>query len=555
VKICPNCGQTYPTHFVLCPQDGQTLTEADVWSEGTVIREKYRILGKIGSGGMATVYKAQHVDFKELRALKVISPELARDESFARRFKQEAVVTRMLHHPNAVRVEDIDKAEDGRPFIVMEYIDGRSLKEVIQNEGPIPVKRACRIAKNVASALDAAHALGMVHRDIKPANIVLVETKSGEQAKVLDFGIAKVKEGLLEDSKLKHMTLTGTGAVVGTPAYMSPEQAKGMKGDQLDGRSDIYSLGVAMYQMLAGELPLNADSEMQMMMAQINTKPKPIQQRRKDVPSSISRLVMQCLEKNRDHRPASGRAVVEAIERWERESTPVAVPKERREAGEPEGRQGVGEIGPHPDRPIDSSGERREAGVRLKELQFPRTRKARLVRQMLVPSVIAAGLLATGVWYVASKPDKSGSQTRGTSSINENTSQSKTKLENATGQSEPAPRIPLSVDASAAQRNESPPLVTKSRARHTSAARSDDRLASAPTPAALSPEVQRQIKGAITEGDVDADDGMYDAALKAYSRALQYAGSDIAIRGEIQRKIQRAKKAKGTEAADGILNR
>jgi len=139
-----------------------------------VVGEKYRILGKLGEGGMATVYKALHVRFDELRALKVMSPELAADPTFVKRFMREAVITRRLQHPNAVRVDDIDEAEDGRPFIVMEYIEGRSLKEVIQQEAPIPVERVCTIAKQIAAALDAAHRLGMVHRDIKPANIVLV---------------------------------------------------------------------------------------------------------------------------------------------------------------------------------------------------------------------------------------------------------------------------------------------------------------------------------------------------------------------------------------------
>ncbi len=161
----------------------------------------------------------------------------------------------------------------------------------------------------------------MVHRDIKPANIVLVYanqpithspdrpiTQSPDHpiAKVLDFGIAKIKEAHLERSGLRLTTLTGTGMLIGTPAYMSPEQAMGKRGEELDGRSDLYSLGVVMYQMLAGDLPLKADSEMQMLMAQINTRPAYIRTRRPDLPEAIASLVMRCLEKLPDQRPGSG---------------------------------------------------------------------------------------------------------------------------------------------------------------------------------------------------------------------------------------------------------
>ncbi len=145
VRKCPTCHSTYPSDFVLCPRDGMPLVEVGVWSEGTVVRGKYRILSKLGEGGMAVVYKALHVRFDEFRALKVMIPELAGDQAFVKRFMHEAVITRKLQHPNAVRVEDIDEAEDGRPFIVMEYIEGRNLKEVIEREAPMPVGAFARL--------------------------------------------------------------------------------------------------------------------------------------------------------------------------------------------------------------------------------------------------------------------------------------------------------------------------------------------------------------------------------------------------------------------------
>jgi eukaryotic-like serine/threonine-protein kinase len=344
VKSCPTCKSNYSDHYSHCPLDGAALVEASLWAEGTVVRGKYRILARIGQGGMGAVYKAEHLRFKELCALKVMAPELAKDPIFLKRFEHEAVLTRKLQHPNAVRVEDLDEAEDGRPFIVMEYIEGRSLKEVIASEAPLPVLLACSIAKQVASALDAAHRLGMVHRDIKPDNIVLLNPglsldhsplpggEGGRRpgdgpnhpiaqspdhpiAKVLDFGIAKIKEGMLETTGIG-MTLTGTGMAIGTPQYMSPEQALGKKGDELDGRSDLYSLGVVMYQMLTGELPLQADTPIQMLMAHIQTVPPDIRTRRPDVPGTVAEIVMQCLEKSPDRRPLTAQAIAEAIVNW-----------------------------------------------------------------------------------------------------------------------------------------------------------------------------------------------------------------------------------------------
>jgi serine/threonine-protein kinase len=325
MKTCPNCQSSYPNDFAVCPRDGVALVEVGVWCEGTVVRGKFRILRKVGQGGMGTVYEALHLRFNERRALKVMSAEVANDPEFVKRFEREAVLTRKLQHPNAVRVDDIDEAEDGRPFIVMEFVEGQSLKHLIQEQGPLPVPRVCAIIKQVAAALEAAHRLGMVHRDIKPDNIVLLATPAGEQAKVLDFGIAKLKEARLGDTGL-----TATGVVIGTPQYMSPEQALGKRGEELDGRSDLYSLGVVTYQMLTGELPFAADTTLGLLHAHAFEPPQPIQQRRPDlqIPDAVARLVMQCLEKEPERRPASGQALIEAIERIEKSlsaSAPAAV--------------------------------------------------------------------------------------------------------------------------------------------------------------------------------------------------------------------------------------
>ncbi|HLV86156.1 MAG TPA: TonB family protein [Candidatus Sulfotelmatobacter sp.] len=289
------------------------LVDVGAWREGAMVRGRYRVLTKIGEGGMGTVYKAEHVHFRELRALKVLRGDLANDPVFVSRFRQEAVISRKLQHPHAVKVEDIDEAEDGRPFIVMEFIEGRSLKDAIRSEAPMAVPRVCAILKQVAGALDAAHSLGIVHRDIKPANIVLIETAAGEQVKVLDFGIAKLKEGYLQDNRTQ-ATLTGTGMVVGTPAYISPEQAVGKRGQELDGRSDLYSLAIVGFQMLTGDLPFKADSDIGFALAHLQTKPPSLRERRPDIAPEVADVVMSCLEKNPDLRPNSAKQLVQYLE-------------------------------------------------------------------------------------------------------------------------------------------------------------------------------------------------------------------------------------------------
>jgi len=316
------------------------LVDAAAWQEGTMIRGKYRILGKVGEGGMAVVYKAMHTSFQELRALKVMNPALALDNAFVKRFTHEAVLTRKLLHPNAVRVDDIDEADDGRPFIVMEYIEGRNLEEVIRHEAPMPWDRVCQIARQVASALDYAHRMNIVHRDIKPSNIVLVHetspqdpSRTKETAKVLDFGIAKALEAGSDKTTQTFATLTGTGGVIGTPAYMSPEQARGLRGDQLDGRSDLYSLGIVMYQMLVGRLPFKADTGYEWILAHVQTPPTPTWVARPDlaIPSSVATVVMQCLEKDPRARPDDAAALIEGISQAE-QAAPDALSADRARA-------------------------------------------------------------------------------------------------------------------------------------------------------------------------------------------------------------------------------
>ena len=309
MKQCPVCKSSYQDAFSHCPRDGSALVTSVLWSDGSIIKEKYRIVAQAGSGGMASVYKAEHIEFRELRALKVMNAEMGGDEAFIRRFRQEALLARKLQHPNAVRVDDIDKDEHGRPFIIMEYIDGGSLRDEIQL-GPMAVERVIQIAGQVASALDAAHILGIIHRDIKPENILLTKSAAGVQAKVADFGIARLRRSHRDSAEL---TLTNPGWVLGSPAYLSPEQASGLVDDEIDGRSDLYSLGVVMYQMLSGDLPLKADSSAEFLNAHINILPEPLEARCPTVPKPLAELVMSCLSKSREDRPPESRDFIEQL--------------------------------------------------------------------------------------------------------------------------------------------------------------------------------------------------------------------------------------------------
>src|SRR5438067_1256894 len=278
------------------------------------LRGKYRIEEKIGEGGMATVYRAAHLHFKEDLAIKVVSSALTADQDFLNRFKREAVITRKLRHPNAVRLDDFDFTEDGRPFIAMEYVRGKSLRQVLQENGSLPVARAFSIARQVALALGAAHDLGIVHRDIKPDNIVLVPQADGsEVVKVLDFGIAKVADENLDGAA--GYKPTSTGMVLGTPHYLSPEQARGKKSDQIDGRADLYALGVMLYEMVTGELPFKSDTAIEMLLHHIQTAPVPtnILKPEMNIPESISALIMKALEKDPGQRFQTGELMAQAL--------------------------------------------------------------------------------------------------------------------------------------------------------------------------------------------------------------------------------------------------
>ncbi|MFQ5926497.1 MAG: serine/threonine-protein kinase, partial [Terriglobia bacterium] len=316
MKRCPSCQTSYPDSAAFCPRDGVELRVLGALEPGTTIRRKYRIVEEIGRGGMGVVYRAEHLLFREECAIKVINREYAGEESFVQRFLSEVLVTRQLRHPNIVRVEDADETEDGQPFAVMEYVAGESLRQTIARAGALEPARALYIAAQVCAALTAAHQRGIIHRDIKPDNILVSPQRDGgELIKVLDFGIAKVKEeaGL----NLPGVTPTQSGVFVGTPQYASPEQALGKRGEELDARTDIYSLGVVLYEMLTGALPFAADTPMGILLQHIQMPPQPPQVLKPELklPEAAVAVTMKALEKDRAARFATAEEMRLALER------------------------------------------------------------------------------------------------------------------------------------------------------------------------------------------------------------------------------------------------
>jgi serine/threonine protein kinase len=315
MKFCPACHKIYPTDYNVCPADQTGLQSTHELQPGMIIRNKYEILDQLGIGGMGVVYRGRHLTFNEMCAIKVVNEGVAGDSNFLQRFQTEAVVTRKLRHPNAVRVDDFDYTDDGRPFIVMELVEGKSIGEVLLEQGPFAVPRALRIVTQAARALGVAHQLGVVHRDIKPGNILLTKDEQGqEMAKVLDFGIAKLRETSGGDGKSSGMTMTGM--LVGTPLYMSPEQFMGKKGGEIDGRTDIYSLGVVLYQMVTGQAPFDGDTLYSLMIQHMEGNVKPPHERVPELhlPEALSQVILKAIDKSRDQRFQTAEEFIAAMD-------------------------------------------------------------------------------------------------------------------------------------------------------------------------------------------------------------------------------------------------
>ncbi|HEY6369863.1 MAG TPA: protein kinase [Candidatus Sulfotelmatobacter sp.] len=283
--------------------------------EGQIISH-YRVLSKLGSGGMGVVYEAEDVRLGRRVALKFLPEALARDPRTLQRFKREARAASSLNHPSICTIYEVEE-HDHQPVIVMELLEGKSLKEGIQ-QGKIATEELLESGIQVADALAAAHAKGIVHRDIKPANLFLVD---GGRVKILDFGLAKMAGSPLEDG-VDEESLTAEGVIPGTTGYMSPEQ---IRGEEIDGRSDLFSLGVVLYEMAAGKRPFAGKNRVLLMHAILNEKPDPVSSLNLHVPKELDSIIGRCLEKDREQRYQQAADICSDLKRL-RGSTPSGKP-------------------------------------------------------------------------------------------------------------------------------------------------------------------------------------------------------------------------------------
>ncbi len=311
MKICPQCGKAYDDPIEACPSDRSKLILIDSSDDdpmlGKLLAGRYRLIRKIGEGGMGAIYLAVHTEMSRTCAIKLLTALSPGKEDAIARFKREARMASRIDNVHAVTIYDFGESDDGTLFLAMEFIAGKPLSRVIAEERILPIERVVHITNQISQALAAAHAMEIVHRDLKPDNIMI--TRKGADAdfvKVLDFGIAKTVADEQGDN------LTKTGFVLGTPVYMSPEQ---LLGEKLDPRSDIYSLAIIVFEMLSGKLPFDGDNPQAVMMKRIMSEPIRLRAISPSQSESVELAVMAGLERNRDLRTPTVEAFASELAR------------------------------------------------------------------------------------------------------------------------------------------------------------------------------------------------------------------------------------------------
>jgi serine/threonine protein kinase len=308
MKVCPRCSDFFANEATFCPADGAELKKTNDPYLGRTIAARYRVIKRLGSGGMSSVYLARHVMIDRLSAIKVLRQELSLDPTHRERFLREARAVNRINHHNIVEITDVGEM-DGVAYLVMEYVDGKSLHEELKS-GSFPWPRAVHIGVQITAALGRAHQLGVIHRDLKPENILLVRalapgmSEAGveqEVVKLTDFGIAKIVDA---------PALTYSEQLFGTPGYIAPEYVEGLPADR---RSDLYALGVLLYEMLTGKLPYEGKGKMDLLTAPLRAAPIPLGQRVKGLPPELETLTLGLLARRPDDRPRDAFAVCDAL--------------------------------------------------------------------------------------------------------------------------------------------------------------------------------------------------------------------------------------------------
>jgi serine/threonine protein kinase len=303
MKECPLCHTCYEDSVGYCPQDGQELSKPYPWP--LTLNDKYRLDALIGRGGMSAVYRAIQLELAREVAIKFLLPDSSEESAAYERFRREALTSALIDHPNVVTIYDYGTLPNGVGYLVMKLLRGHTLTREIRTTQQLPFDRVFNIVFQICSAIETAHRLGVIHCDLKPDNIILEETEDGEKAQILDFGIAKI----VKDSSTR---LTAGGVVFGTPTYMSPEQCESR---DLDFRSDIYSLGLIIYEMLTGVAPFRGSNSTIIAKQHLNKLPLPPSILRPAIKPKLEQVILKALAKNREDRQQSASELTQSL--WE----------------------------------------------------------------------------------------------------------------------------------------------------------------------------------------------------------------------------------------------
>src|SRR6266849_1758240 len=306
MKYCSTCNQKFDDTLSFCPTDGEVLEEDPSAMIGNVLDGQYQIEALLGKGGMGAVYRARHILLGDRVAIKLLPPEMRSNTEWLRRFQREGQAARRFRHPNAVTVYDLRTSADGTIYLVMEYVEGNTLDAELRKRGKFSPAEAVAVLDPIMGVLNAAHAMGVVHRDLKPENIMIGKASTGGDpvVKLLDLGIAKLRE-VAGAEKTGSTNLTIAGQMLGTPYYMSPEQWGELPDDgssEIDGRADIYSLGVVFYELMAGKKPFGGLTLSELRREHVHVKPTPLNEVVANVPQSFSDALARSIAKDRSER-------------------------------------------------------------------------------------------------------------------------------------------------------------------------------------------------------------------------------------------------------------